>query len=239
VKHITLVRHAQASFLEANYDQLCPNGEAQARLLGEYWLRRGMILHNVYSGPRTRQRETARIVADVYHAAGRSLPEIVVMNEFDEYQAEAVLRTSLPQLLRVNPGIREMSTAYESASAPDEPRRTFQRLFEAVIGKWVAGETAADGIESWPEFCLRVERGLLQVIHRTTPGVAAVVFTSSGPIAAAIRRALHLSAEDALELSWMSRNASFTDFRAAGERFRLSAFNAYPHLDEDSLLTYW
>jgi hypothetical protein len=54
-----------------------------------------------------------------------------------------------------------------------------------------------------------------------------------------MRRALHLSAEDALQLSWMSRNASFTDFRAAGERFTLSAFNAYPHLDEDSLLTYW
>jgi hypothetical protein len=84
-----------------------------------------------------------------------------------------------------------------------------------------------------------VERGLLQVIRGTTPSAGAVVFTSSGPIAAAMRRALHLSAEDALQLSWMSRNASFTDFRAVGERFMLSAFNAYPHLDEDSLLTYW
>ncbi len=239
MRNITLVRHAQASFLEANYDKLCANGEAQARLLGEYWLRRGMIFHNAYSGPRVRQQETARIVADVYRDAGRSFPEIVVTREFDEYQAEAVMRISLPQLLRVNTEIRGMSTAYESARAPDERRRTFQRLFEAVIGKWVAGETAADGIESWHEFCLRVERGLLQVIRGTTPAAAAVVFTSSGPIAAATRRALHLSAEDALQLSWMSRNASFTDFRASGERFLLSAFNAYPHLDEDSLLTYW
>ncbi len=239
MRHITLVRHAQASFLEANYDKLCANGEAQARLLGEYWLRRGMIFQNAYSGPRVRQQETARIVADVYRTAGRSFPEIVVTTEFDEYQAEAVMRTSLPQLLPVSTEIREMSKAYESASAPDERRRTFQKLFEAVIAKWVAGETAADGIESWHAFCLRVERGLLQVIRGTTPAAAAVVFTSSGPIAAAVRRALHLSAEDALQLSWMSRNASFTDFRAAGERFMLSAFNAYPHLDEDSLLTYW
>ncbi|MGA8439177.1 MAG: histidine phosphatase family protein [Candidatus Sulfotelmatobacter sp.] len=239
MRQITLVRHAQASFLEVNYDKLCANGEAQARLLGEYWLRRGMILHNVYSGPRTRQRETARIVADAYHAAGRSFPEIVVMSEFDEYPAEAVMRTSLPPLLRVNPEIREMSIAYEGACEPAERRRTFQRLFEAVIGKWVAGESAADGIESWHEFCSRTERGLVQVIRGTTPAGIAVVFTSSGPIGAAMRRALHLSAEDALQLSWMSRNASFTDFRAAGERFILSAFNAYPHLDEDSLLTYW
>ncbi len=240
MSHITLVRHAQASFLEADYDKLCPNGEAQARLLGQYWLRRGMIFHNAYSGPRIRQQDTARVVADVYRDAGRSFPEIVVMSEFDEYQAGAVMRTCLPSLMQLDPAIREMSSAYESACEPDERRKTFQRLFETVIGKWVAGETAADGIESWQDFCLRVERGLVQVMQGTTPAAAAaVIFTSSGPIAAALRRALHLSAEDALQLSWMSRNASFTDFRASGERFTLSAFNAYPHLDGDSLLTYW
>lgn len=239
MRHITLVRHAQASFLEEDYDKLCANGEAQARLLGEYWLRRGMIFHNVYSGPRIRQRETARIVADVYRDAGRSFPEIVVMSEFDEYQAGAVMRTCLPPLMRVSPEIREMSNAYETAGEPDERRRTFQRLFETVIGKWVAVGTAADGIESWQDFCLRVERGLVQVMQGTTPTAAAVIFTSSGPIGAAMCRALHLAAEDALQLSWMSRSASFSDFRASGERFVLSAFNAYPHLDEDSLLTYW
>ncbi len=219
MRHITLVRHAQASFLEADYDKLCANGETQARLLGEYWLRRGMIFHNAYSGPRIRQRDTARIVADVYRDAGRSFPEIVVLSEFDEYQAGAVMRTCLPPLM--------------------QRRRTFQRLFETVIGKWVAGETAADGIESWQDFCLRVERGLVQVMQGTIPAAGAVIFTSSGPIGAALRRALHLSAEDTLQLSWMSRNASFSEFRASGERFTLSAFNAYPHLDEDSLLTYW
>jgi hypothetical protein len=36
----------------------------------------------------------------------------------------------------------------------------------------------------------------------------------------------------------MSRNASLTGFLASGERFTLSTFNAHPHLDEDSLLTY-
>jgi len=39
----------KASFLEADYDKLCANGEAQARLLGKYWLRRGMIFHNAYA----------------------------------------------------------------------------------------------------------------------------------------------------------------------------------------------
>jgi len=39
-----LVRHAQASFLEQNYDKLSALGETQARHLGEYWTRRKIVL---------------------------------------------------------------------------------------------------------------------------------------------------------------------------------------------------
>jgi hypothetical protein len=83
-----------------------------------------------------------------------------------------------------------------------------------------------------------VERGLMQVVRETAPAASAVIFTSAGVIGAAVRRALHLSADDMLQITWMSRNASFTSFLASGERFTLSAFNAHPHLDGDGLLTY-
>jgi len=241
MSHIILVRHGQASFLGPDYDKLCANGEAQAGLLGEYWSRRGVVFGSVYSGPRVRQRETTRIVAEAYRSAGLAFPDTVVMSEFDEYQAEAVLRECLPQLLLVNAEIRELRRAYEDASesaGSDDRRKPFQRLFEAVIAKWVAGEVIAPGIESWHEFCLRVERGLAQVVRDTPPAASAVVFTSAGAIGAAMRRALHLSAGDALQLTWVSRNASFSGFLASGERFTLSTFNAHPHLDGDGLLTY-
>ena len=39
---LALVRHAQASFFADNYDQLSPVGEQQARLLGQYWVKRQM-----------------------------------------------------------------------------------------------------------------------------------------------------------------------------------------------------
>jgi broad specificity phosphatase PhoE len=159
------------------------------------------------------------------------------MSEFDEYQAEAVLRECLPQLLPVSTEINELHRAYKDSESA-ERRKTFQKLFEAVIAKWVAGEVTADGVESWQDFCLRVERGLAQVMRNTPLAASSVVFTSAGPIGAAIRRALHLSAEDTLQLTWMSRNASFSSFLASGERFTLSTFNAHPHLDGDGLLTY-
>jgi broad specificity phosphatase PhoE len=200
-----------------------------------------VVFGGAYSGPCVRQRETARIVAEAYRNAGLAFPDTVVMSEFDEYPAEAVLRECLPQLLRVNAEIKELRRAYEGSSESadsGERRRTFQKLFEAVISRWVAGEITAPGIESWHEFCLRVERGLAQVVRDTPPAASAVVFTSAGAIGAAMRRALHLSAEDALQLTWMSRNASFSGFLASGERFTLSTFNAHPHLDGDGLLTY-
>jgi broad specificity phosphatase PhoE len=244
MSHIIMVRHGQASFLERDYDKLCPNGEAQSRLLGEYWARQGVMFDRTYSGPRARQRETGRIAAEAYRSSGIDFPEIKVMNEFDEYPAEAALRECLPQLLPVDAEIRELRCAYENSSDSTESRKsgerrkTFQKLFEAVIGKWVAGDVSAAGVESWSDFCLRVERGLTQVVRETPPAASAVVFTSAGTIGAAMRRALHLSAEDTLQVTWMSRNASFTEFLASGERFTLSAFNAHPHLNGDGLLTY-
>jgi broad specificity phosphatase PhoE len=251
MSQIILVRHGQASFLERDYDKLCPNGEEQSRLLGEYWLQRCGALSGVYCGPRVRQRETARIVAESYRSAGVDFPEAVVMSEFDEYHAEAVLRECLPQLLPGDSEIREMHRVYKASSESgdfgDRPsnerlsndrRKTFQKLFEAVISKWVAGEVTAPGVESWTDFCLRVQRGLEQVVRNTPPAANAVIFTSAGAIGAAMRMALHLSAADTLQLTWMSRNASFTSFLASGERFTLSTFNAHPHLDGDGLLTY-
>ena len=238
MSHIILVRHGQASFLEQDYDKLCANGEAQSRLLGEYWSRRGVVFDRAYSGPRVRQMETARIVTESYRGTGLGFPETVVMSEFDEYAAEAVLRQCLPRLLQQNGGINQLHRAYEDSIESGDRRKTFQKLFEAVIGKWVAGEIVAVGVETWDEFFLRVERGLAQVVRETPSAASAVIFTSAGPIGAAMRRALHLSAEDTLQLTWMSRNASFSAFLASGERFTLSTFNAYPHLDEDSLLTY-
>ena len=238
MSQIILVRHGQASFLGDDYDKLCANGELQSRLLGEYWSQRGLRFGGAYSGPRARQLETARIVAETYRARGVAFPETAVMDEFDEYHAQEVMRSCLPQLLPRNAEISALHREFKEASDPTEQHTTFQRLFEAVITKWVAGEVAADGIPSWDEFCTRVQRGVTQVVRNAPSATSAVVFTSAGPIGAAMRQALHLSAADTLQLTWMSGNASFSTFLASGERFTLSAFNAHPHLDGNGLLTY-
>jgi broad specificity phosphatase PhoE len=235
---VTLVRHAQASFLEPNYDQLCATGEVQARLLGEYWARRGLGFRRAWSGPCARQVQTARIVEEAYRAMGRDFPELEIMNEFDEYPGDVVLRQGLPQLLESSKDVRRAHKRFQDCKDSTEQRRIFQKMFELVIGKWVSGDVTVAGVESWQDFCTRVGCGLAKMANGATAGGNLVVFTSGGPIAVAMRRALHLSHADTLQMTWMSRNASFSEFLSSADRFTLSTFNATPHLDDESLLTY-
>jgi len=95
-----------------------------------------------------------------------------------------------------------------------------------------------DDVESWQNFCARVDRGIATIVNSQAPAGDCLVFTSGGPIGVAMRRALHLSPADTLQLTWMSRNAAFTEFLSSGDRFTLSRFNAHPHIEDESLLTY-
>lgn len=233
-----LVRHAQASFLSQNYDQLSARGETQARLLGEYWAQRNVAFDRVCSGPAHRHRQTVELVAKAYRKAGRHFPSPSVMDEFDEFQGDAVLLQSLPRLLASSYGIRELHSALHNSGDEASKRANFQRLFQAVISLWVNGETAPAGVESWENFCARVNRGLSALLGEAKKGELAVIFTSGGPVSVAVQRALHLSAQDTLQIAWMPRNCSVSEFLFSRDRFTLSSFNSFPHLDSETLLTH-
>jgi broad specificity phosphatase PhoE len=111
-------------------------------------------------------------------------------------------------------------------------------LFEAVIGKWVRGEISPDGVETWLEFCSRVNSGLVKFLSAGARRERIAIFSSGGPIAIAMQRALHLSSEKALQASWMSRNSSWSEFLYSAERFTLSSFNVHGHLDDPAMMTY-
>ena len=235
---LLFVRHGQASFLEHNYDKLSELGETQARRLGEYWVRQKVCFDRVASGPRVRQRRTAEIVAEAYRKANLDFPALDVLSEFDEYSGDAVLQHALPSLLKGDPNIRELHRAFEDSRDSASRFRTFQKLFEAVIGRWVEGEIVVPGGESWIEFCARVGRGLSAFLSGGSSGECLAIFTSGGPISLAVQKALDLSPRRTLEVSWMARNCSFNEFLFSDGRFTMSTFNSYPHLDDPSLLTY-
>jgi broad specificity phosphatase PhoE len=238
MSRLFLVRHGQASFLERDYDKLSPKGEAQSRMLGEYWAGLNLHFDRVYSGPRVRQRETARIVGEVYRHAGLNWPEPLVLNTFDEFQAEMVLERSLPELIETDSDIRGMHQAFKDSQTRPEQFKTFQRIFEVVIGRWAEGSIPLDGIEPWPEFCSRVQSGLSQLQSNGSRGQQIAIFSSGGPVGVAMQRALGLSTEATLKTAWMVRNCAYSEFVFSAGRFTLSSYNATPHFVDPEFITY-
>jgi broad specificity phosphatase PhoE len=233
-----VVRHAQASFLEQNYDKLSALGEAQARLLGEYWARHDLIFDRSCVGPCVRQQDSLKIVSQAYARTGLEFPEPLLLPEFDEYQGEAVLKRGLPRLLETEPKIRDLHATFQSATGDAAQRASFQKLFEAVIGEWVRGAISLQGVETWLEFCSRVNSGLAKFLSACGRGERVAIFTSGGPIAVAVQRALRMSPASTLQVSWMSRNSSWSEFLYSADRFTLSSFNVHAHLDDPAMLTH-
>jgi broad specificity phosphatase PhoE len=149
-----------------------------------------------------------------------------------------VLEKSLPQLSEANPHIRDLHAAVRNANSPPQRRRNFQKLFETVITMWVRAELTVDGVESWEDFIARVNRGLSRFLSDACKNETSAIFTSGGPVAVSVQRALHLSLLDTLEVAWMPRNCSYSEFVFSGDRFTLSTFNSFQHLDDPAWLTY-
>ena len=130
---LALVRHAQASFFAENYDQLSPLGEQQARLLGEYWVRRGVRFDEVYTGPRVRQIETAALAGEAFVKAGLPWPEPTFLTELDEHQVDRLIKLAMHDIARQYPNVGRLHADYQKAELPHDKNRSFQLMFEEVV----------------------------------------------------------------------------------------------------------
>ncbi|HVU90277.1 MAG TPA: histidine phosphatase family protein [Pirellulales bacterium] len=238
MSNLYAIRHGQASFFAEDYDQLSLIGETQARLLGEYWARRRVIFDEVYTGPRRRHVDTARLVGNAYREAGLPWPEPVMLPGLDEYEAEAVLKQALPQLVAEHEPIRRLHEAVERATDRAAKLRAFQKMYEVVIDRWVHGQLNLPQVESWDAFCQRMHESLDRIAANPAGGRQVAAFTSGGPVGICMQRALGLTHRTTLQMAWMVRNAAFSEFIFSGERFTLSRYNAFPHLDDPEHLTY-
>jgi len=62
------------------------------------------------------------------------------MQEFDEYQGDAVLEKGLPLLLESNNEIRELHRAFQESISPGQRLANFEKMFQMLITKWAEGE---------------------------------------------------------------------------------------------------
>lgn len=235
-----LVRHGQASFGQANYDRLSELGVTQCELLGDYWVRWGVDIHAVYTGTLERQRASLEAANQAFVREGKPLPPATEIEGLNEYDTAGILTGSIPDLISRHPDILEMMKKAFPEGKPDlvGNRKDFQRVFSRVMDLWVAGRLSVKGLESWRDFIGRVNAALERIMGENPTGRTVAVFTSGGPVSAAMQRALGTGDKVSLDLGWAIANASITEFRYSGDRFSLFSFNTTPQLADPSLVTY-
>ncbi len=235
---LTLVRHGQASYMAEDYDRLSPLGEEQSRKLGQFWARHELVFDHVFHGPAQRHIRTMEIAGAEVANAGLPWPDAVAIPEMDEFDAYQVMKRMVPVLIEHDPEVRRLNHEFFSNQESPEAGRVLQKLFEQVARHWSSGEFDIPEVESWSQFRMRVGAAIDKIRELVPRSTNTVVFTSGGPIAATMAQALCLSPHKAIEFVWLSRNCSWSEFLFSGDRFSVSAYNSFPHLDSRELLTY-
>jgi broad specificity phosphatase PhoE len=225
-----VVRHGQESLLRTNYDDLSERGREQSAALGECFGAHGWDFDLVYSGPAVRHRDTARRVGKAMEAAGRAWPEPMELPGLDEHDGLSLVRASVGSLSDDDEVVRLRREMLEVRDREERSRR-FQRLFEAVMIRWLRGDFEPQGVESWPQLRARVLSCVETMTALCEPDTRIVAFTSVGPVAVLLQRALGLDDAASYRLAWRLRNTALTSFQFDGRgALSLDVFNALPHL---------
>ncbi|MGA4323524.1 histidine phosphatase family protein [Ectopseudomonas hydrolytica] len=228
---IYLIRHGQASFGADDYDVLSPVGVRQAEVLGEHLSQLGIVFDRCISGSLRRQQHTANAALQRMNGA----PALDIDEAFNEFDADAVIRTLLPDLLPEEP------EALHILRNGAQNRAEFQRLFAKLIQRWVSGEHDKPGLQSWQAYVDQVEGGLRRILEQAQSKQNIAVFTSGGTITALLRLITGVPAHKAFELNWQIVNTSLSQLKFRGNEVSLASFNSHVHLQllkAPELITY-
>ena len=210
-----LVRHGQASFGAADYDQLSALGQRQCERLGEHLRARGLRFEATFSGTLRRQVQSLDAIA----AGLCGAPAPLRLPGLNEYDAEAIVRARHPEL-PPPPDPADPAAAY----------RHHFRLLREGLAAWMAGRSAPQGMPPHADFLAGVAQALEQV--RTRHAGDVLMVSSGGPIAAAVGLVLGLAPAAVIELNLRIRNSAVTEFSFTPKRHVLLSFNAIPHLEQ-------
>lgn len=226
---IYLIRHGQASFAAADYDDLSPLGREQGRVLGAALrARKIQATHFVCGGMRRHAQTASECLAGMELAAQWEVDD--GWNEYDHNDVLAGL----------DPRYRSQAEIAADLVKHADPRRAFQGLFERAMERWVDVAYHAEYNESWPRFCARVEGALERTVERLGKSENALVFSSGGAISVVLRKLLGLGDTKTLLLSASLANGSVTKLLVGSRGLTLSTFNEHTHFegDERRLISY-
>ncbi len=211
--NLYLVRHGQASFGAADYDQLSKLGEQQSLRLGEHFRQQGMKFDAVLSGTLRRHQQT---YAGIREGMEASVGAPLLWPGLNEFDSAAVIATVHPYKL-------------EKPDTPELYRHHFGLLRDGLT-QWMNGVVSPVGMPSYEEFKHGVISALDHVRKNCSGNVLLV--SSGGPIATAIGHVLGTTPETTIALNMRIRNSAVTEFAFNPKRHTLVTFNTLPHLGQ-------
>ena len=209
-----LVRHGQASFGAADYDQLSPLGREQSQRLGAWFRARGMRFDVVFTGTLRRHAQTLAGI----EAGLQARHEAQALPGLNEYDSQAVVRA-------IHPG--PIAAAGSAALAP-----AFFRLLREGLAQWMAGTTRPEGMPTHADFVAGVV-GALDLVRTQHADGSVLLVSSGGPISVALGHVLGLAADATIEINMYLRNSALSELKVSPKRHSLISFNSLPHLDGD------
>lgn len=207
-----LVRHGQASFGAADYDQLSPLGTRQCHALGEYLAGRGLQFEAVLRGSLRRHVQSLAALA----AGHGQLPEALEWPGLNEYDGDALVRAVY-------------SGPPPPSDTPEGYRQHF-RLLRDGLQAWMQGSSSPLGMPTYADWVAGITDALDHVRAHCRGNV--LVVSSGGPIATALGRVLGTPPETTIDLNMQIRNSSLTELAFTPRRHVLVSFNQLPHLDQ-------
>ena len=212
--NLYLVRHGQASFGAADYDNLSALGRKQAVRLGEYFRENDRSFDTVFTGTLRRHAQTWAGIAEGLQA--EQLAPVIARPGLNEYDPIAVIRGVHPEPL-------------EPPKTPEDIRNHF-RLLRDGLAAWMQGRSAPEGMSAYPEFLAGVT-AVLDEIRNEHFGKKVLIASSGGPISTAIGHILGASHEGTIDLNLRIRNSSVSEIAFTPRRHSLVSYNTLPHLD--------
>ena len=225
---ILFIRHGQASFMKSDYDQLSKQGVKQAHQLGLFFKEQGIHIDQAYSGTLLRQQQTAE-------ACLKSMDlklEVQSHHGYNEHEGPGIVKVFYPEKFHMN---KELDP-----KRFEQYRREFYGAYFKLAIPWANGELDEPKlaeIESWAAFKTRFTDALRHTMDNCSSGSTVAIFTSGGPVGAAVGEVLGLSDEKTISLGWQVKNASFSEYLYSKGKISMVSFNETPHLLQDRMQT--
>lgn len=215
---ITIIRHGQASFGAANYDQLSKTGYVQGKHLGELFAQQQQHFDRVWMGEMARHRQTAE--ACLTAASIELSPTVHAgLNEFDHEEVLMKLDTAR---------YPDKQALMQAMAASDNPKQTLGRLFGEAMQRWQCGDYNADYTETWQQFQQRCLTALHEIAAKS-PDEHSVVFSSGGVISVLVQAFMGLSDAATFQLNWALVNCGITQIRTDGDKHTVLSINEHNH----------